>query len=250
MVRPQRGFTLIELLVVIAIIAILAAILFPVFAQARAKARQTACMANLKQLGLGFEMYAQDHSEMLPLWGYGDTGSDNANGPAQGFYSWDTVLLPYLKNQEILKCPDNPYDRDARGYAMPRYVGDPFGVGLPLHMARVPLPSETVLLTEKGKHAPGVAGDAAMEAFYQSHSASPWDLETDMFHNGGKNFLYVDGHVKWNAESSGPFQDTHGVGITPSDANLPEGWDSDGQPYEPDRSQPGLCEFYFDLPRG
>src|SRR6056297_3918167 len=110
--RTSRGFTLIELLVVIAIIAILAAILFPVFAQARAKARQASCMSNLKQLGLGFEMYAQDYDEMLPVWGYGNI--DNAeNGPDEGFYSWDTVLEPYIKNVQILKCPSNPYDRDA-----------------------------------------------------------------------------------------------------------------------------------------
>src|SRR6184192_1931973 len=67
LVMKRRGFTLIELLVVIAIIAILAAILFPVFAQARAKARQAACISNLKQLGLGFTMYAQDYDESFPF---------------------------------------------------------------------------------------------------------------------------------------------------------------------------------------
>ena len=117
MTDRRRGFTLIELLVVIAIIAILAAILFPVFAQARAKARQAACMANLKQLGLAFEMYCQDYDELLPIWGYGDTSQPD-NGPDEGFYAWDTVIDPYTKNQQILLCPDNPYDRDARGYAM------------------------------------------------------------------------------------------------------------------------------------
>ena len=248
MTHRRSGFTLIELLVVIAIIAILAAILFPVFARARAKARQTACMANLKQLGLSFEMYAQDYDEMLPIWGYGNT-SYPENGPAQGFYSWDTSLEPYLKNQQILKCPDNPYNRDARGYAMTRYTGDPYGVNIAMYTGMAPLPSETVLLSEKGDKLVGQCGDAAMEAFFQSHNAGD-EVEKDMFHNEGKNFLFLDGHVKWHGEGSGPFAANAGQGVAPSDSNLYAGWDDDYQPYEPDSNQPGLCEFWFDLPRG
>jgi len=244
MTHRRRGFTLIELLVVIAIIAILAAILFPVFAQARAKARQAACMSNLKQLGLSFEMYAQDYDQFLPVWGYGDTGEPE-NGPAQGFYSWDTVILPYMKNQEILKCPDNPYDRDARGYAMTRYTGDCYGVDLPMMKDLPPLPAETVLLCEKGDKAIGMNGDSAMEAFYQSHGATGYDLKTDLFHNGGKNFLYLDGHVKWHKADSGPF--AYDSGQTCPPANLPTGWDGDAQPYED--HGPGHCEFYSDWPQ-
>lgn len=243
MTHRQRGFTLIELLVVIAIIAILAAILFPVFAQARAKARQAACMANLKQLGLGFEMYSQDHDEMLPVWGYGNT-SDPDNGPAQGFFSWDTVIEPYIKNQQILQCPNNPYGRDLRGYAMTRYTGDTYGVNLPMHSSLPPLPAETVLLCDKGKKPVGINGDAAMEAFYQSHGSTGYDLDKTMFHSGGKNFLFLDGHVKWYAESAGPFAYDSGATCPPS--NLPSGWDSDGQPYE--THGPGHCEFYTDWP--
>jgi len=244
MIHRRRGFTLIELLVVIAIIAILAAILFPVFAQARAKARQAACMSNLKQLGLSLEMYAQDYDQFLPVWGYGDT-SDPENGPGDGFYSWDTVIMPYMKNQEILKCPDNPYDRDARGYAMTRYTGDTYGVNLPMMKDLPPLPSETVLLCEKGDKAIGMNGDSAMEAFYQSHGATGYDLQKDMFHNGGKNFLFLDGHVKWFKEDSGPFAYDSGLSCPP--ANLPSGWDSDAQPYE--THGPGHCEFFTDWPQ-
>src|SRR6056297_1745410 len=93
----RRGFTLIELLVVIAIIAILAAILFPVFARAREKARQSACLSNVKQIGLGFMMYAQDYDERLcPSYLAGNPDSNNR---------WDEMLQPYLKNEQILRCP-------------------------------------------------------------------------------------------------------------------------------------------------
>ena len=94
----KRGFTLIELLVVIAIIAILAAILFPVFAQARAKARQTACLSNTKQLGLALNMYAQDYDETLP--------------PQNHNYNWaemniENLIHPYTKNMDIWACPSS-----------------------------------------------------------------------------------------------------------------------------------------------
>ena len=92
------GFTLIELLFVIAIIAILAAILFPVFAQAREKARQTACLSNLKQVGLAATMYAQDYDETFPNTEFGGNIDD-----AHEYY-WGDMLYPYTKNWQILQC--------------------------------------------------------------------------------------------------------------------------------------------------
>src|SRR5436853_425232 len=87
----RRGFTLIELLVVIAIIAILAAILFPVFAQAREKARAISCLSNLKQIGLGALMYSQDYDEKF-FCGWGSGG-----GPEPGIIVWRVAILPYVK---------------------------------------------------------------------------------------------------------------------------------------------------------
>ena len=96
--RKRVGFTLIELLVVIAIIAILAAILFPVFARAREKARAASCLSNVKQLALGELMYAQDFDEYLP--GYGDHGCG-----ARTCVYWRQMIAAYVKNQQIFTCP-------------------------------------------------------------------------------------------------------------------------------------------------
>src|SRR5213083_2078988 len=97
-VRP--AFTLIELLVVIAIIAILAAILFPVFAQAREKARMTACLSNMKQIGLGLQMYAQDYDETLPPGNFAFRFNDPTKSPPNFLGS----LSPYTKNAGIYIC--------------------------------------------------------------------------------------------------------------------------------------------------
>jgi len=92
----RRGFTLIELLVVIAIIAILAAILFPVFARAREKARQASCLSNVKQIALGLLMYVQDYDETMPISMYQN---------ATGVYTVFDEIGPYVKNQQIASCP-------------------------------------------------------------------------------------------------------------------------------------------------
>ena len=101
--RRTSGFTLVELLVVIAIIAILAAILFPVFAQAREKARQTACLSNMKQIGTALAMYAQDYDEQYPSGRYNPAipvGADYGKG-------WAGQIYAQTKNAQIFQCPDD-----------------------------------------------------------------------------------------------------------------------------------------------
>jgi len=114
-----KGFTLIELLVVIAIIAILAAILFPVFAAAREKARQTSCASNMKQLGLGMIQYVQDYDELYPGWNdqgpYSGFGAANQTPTGLGSGVWGNQIYPYVKSSGVFMCPDATITKDPNG---------------------------------------------------------------------------------------------------------------------------------------
>ena len=149
----NRGFTLIELLVVIAIIAILAAILFPVFAKVREKARQTSCLSNMKQLGLAFMQYSEDNNERFPVGSgmlfVGDAGFDG-NG-------WGGDVYPYVKSTGVYKCPDDPTSpvtvKGVQLYPV-SYIynfdlaGSYYSSGTSGRIARMSAPASTVLLCE------------------------------------------------------------------------------------------------------
>jgi prepilin-type N-terminal cleavage/methylation domain-containing protein/prepilin-type processing-associated H-X9-DG protein len=184
----RRGFTLIELLVVIAIIAILAAILFPVFAKAREKARQASCASNLKQIGLAVAMYAQDYDEKLQgrkkAWSY-------TTGHAET--TWHVLLQPYIKNWQIHVCPSNPgyytWDGVQASYGMNVcIVWDYDGQAL----AKIDYPAQRIILKDAVCCGGGAWPGCACLAVSGSH-AYP--------HNGGANCLYVDGHVKWQRDT-------------------------------------------------
>jgi len=119
----RRGFTLIELLVVIAIIAILAAILFPVFARAREQARKTACTSNLRQIGSAIMMYAQDYDEML-------CPASTGVCPGPNSFGWADIIFPYVKNEKLFDCPTATWRmRMNNTLTPPRFHRDRGGTG-------------------------------------------------------------------------------------------------------------------------
>lgn len=119
----KRAFTLIELLVVIAIIAILAAILFPVFAQAKASAKKAACLSNNKQIGTAMQMYLADSDDVYPQAYYYPNDSNSAGGYVQ----WSGLLMPYVKNYDMFRCPGS----STGGLAPTNFVGNNMGYGVP-----------------------------------------------------------------------------------------------------------------------
>jgi prepilin-type N-terminal cleavage/methylation domain-containing protein/prepilin-type processing-associated H-X9-DG protein len=202
----RSGFTLIELLVVIAIIAILAAILFPVFARAREKARQASCQSNLKQIGLAYAMYAQDYDEMI---------APTSIGSAMGTIWVPGLLDPYTKNIQIWRCPSygtlqataavgmpgaancacaGTYYRLRGGYG-PNY-GDtgrlnPWPVPSNRPLAQIPDVAGTLLIADSHcvvASPPGIWPDDGGMGGNEGQC---------LRHNGGANVCFVDGHVKW-----------------------------------------------------
>jgi prepilin-type N-terminal cleavage/methylation domain-containing protein/prepilin-type processing-associated H-X9-DG protein len=203
----RTGFTLIELLVVIAIIAILAAILFPVFAQAREKARQTGCLSNNKQIGLATMMYLQDYDEKFPTqqwWGNNRSdgwpvvGSGIAGATADNYKD---AILPYSKNEQIWICPTNiPNGTLATrppnmGYHMSGNVITRTG----LSQAAIVAPASLFIMRESGKGLvfnraylrpiPDYCDDVV--AYEQGNAANY------MPHMKGYNLTFADGHAKW-----------------------------------------------------
>ena len=209
----RRGFTLIELLTVIAIIAVLAAILFPVFGRVQENARRTNCLSNLKQIGAAMQIYCDEHHGRMVTWCI-----TNPNPTAPGIpqaqqiepghvTSWDMSIESYIRNTDMFICKSNPVTRGARSYAIARYTQKNFGGNyLGGYKDDIPVPSKTVQLFEKGKWLPGTWGDALGENVEQSHG---WKGDSDysnaMFHFEGKNFVFVDGHAKWFKKGQGPF---------------------------------------------
>ena len=122
--RNRSAFTLIELLVVIAIIAILAAILFPVFAQAREKARQSSCLSNVKQIGLSLIQYSQDYDELFPL-ATNEVNLDNPTVQPPLLYNvtWVRAVQPYLKNHQVFVCPSTKIRNEPDSTDVPAEAG-------------------------------------------------------------------------------------------------------------------------------
>ena len=230
MKNDRYAFTLIELLVVIAIIAILAAILFPVFAQAREKARAIACLSNTKQLGLGFLQYAQDYDEKSP---------DGINWYWPGGNGWATQIYPYTKSNQLYRCPDDtPASVVSYGYNSNNT--EPTGASIDSYsIAQYNAPAKTVLLFETvgniGTPYEPATGEGLVSAGDNGYSPAGWGVggmswvvngtgvwtspmnlkmatgylrgiaTTDQpfyaaptgHHQNGANYVMADGHGKW-----------------------------------------------------
>lgn len=202
--RSLSAFTLIELLVVIAIIATLAAILFPVFAQARDAARTDACLSNVRQMGFAATMYAQDYDECLPL---------AASETATGFLNWHNFLDPYVKNVQIWICP-------SANLPIVDIYGDPvchFGfnsyylnVGVSpanlyslnnapgVSLARISSPTTTILMADvRGIDGLPPANNLVTYILPPSQPDAAYWGRPDPRHHGGLSVGLADGHVKW-----------------------------------------------------
>ena len=189
--RRRRGFTLIELLVVIAIIAILAAILFPVFAKSREKARQASCSSNNKQLGVATLMYVQDYDEKMPGYQRMDP-SPFWNPRGYGGGCWECGLVsvyPYVKNMQLSVCPSMAIGREGHGSISLncrfRWVT----------LATMKRPAEGPMIFDANCHYVSPYADRDGTGF---NTCNGGRIANDR-HNEGMNVCYADGHVKWHS---------------------------------------------------
>jgi len=242
----NKGFTLIELLVVIAIIAILAAILFPVFAQVREKARAISCLSNQKQIGLGIMQYSQDNDEYNPeVWTPGNA-------------VWWQVLDPYVKSHKLYVCPDDSYSRGSNGEAVSYSIAFNWGdwgactagctnqaqfSAAGANQAKITSPASAILVTERWNSYKNWNQNWAADNFCNGgeflygqggSAANPASPRAASGHTGGSNYIFCDGHAKWmrftdTMKAVSSTEPTYAQLTTQWQSAYPEGWRSTPQ---------------------
>lgn len=226
--NTTKAFTLIELLVVIAIIAILAAILFPVFARARDNARRATCISNLKQIGLGMMMYTQDNDQRFSPQYISNEPAGYIPPDGQAFYAgyqfWQQTLFPYVKSDQLFYCPDSP----SQAGSQPAGAGDTAGGNMQMLNANysysdliaptappaltdsaIVSPGSTYLFMEDGIYEFDPSSIKTASGSYYMPGAGLYGISCTTVtagfqadcqngrHFGGVTVAYADGHVKW-----------------------------------------------------
>ena len=215
--KTRSAFTLIELLVVIAIIAILAAILFPVFARARENARRSSCSSNLKQLGLSFIQYTQDYDEKYPLRYTNLDGVAGYQTVGNVDQAWSQTLQPYIKSIQILQCPSDSTAPSGVGLLY-GYTDYWYNVNLDgKSQAQVGQVSNTILNGDgSGANSRPIYGFNGLEIYNQGNTYATFTMtatpetvvippaipagasdDFGLLHLDGLNYAFADGHVKW-----------------------------------------------------
>ncbi|MDR3707336.1 MAG: DUF1559 domain-containing protein [Capsulimonadaceae bacterium] len=282
MKEKHQGFTLIELLVVIAIIAILAAILFPVFATAREKARQSTCASNLKQIILADLQYSQDYDEMaVPT-------RSGVSSASPVLFNWCYAIYPYIKSKSVFTCPSQGLAGSVLDYTYNTYVAMDTGISTfpPRVISTIPFPGSTVVFADAlgGNTTTSTGANSVTSIINQTDrclvfnpgngtnvaSASDWETARILSgtavstgnpacdaavaairHSGGANYALADGHVKWFLATVGQ----QGVVSSTSNTNLPcSSWgytnyiygpQSNGLNYYPDDNLLGTANTYY-----
>lgn len=272
MTKPKSAFTLIEILVVIAIIAILAAILFPVFARARENARRSSCQSNLKQIGLGVAQYVQDYDETYPLLEDSGSGGVFLTGTPTALVNkqtWVDRIFPYVKSRQVFHCPSVGGAKGGQTEQFSHYGFTAYtergcngdlrldGIKGIMKLSEVQRPSEVIAMSDYREGYPHVAGvwaisttcfteasyivtpgysvsDSALTAMCDGGAdCSQWPV--DGRHLQGANYAFFDGHVKW-------------LGIRHIENGTLNGVDISSAYGAPNTSSGGYPAFYWPVP--